>query len=1049
MDDEQIGKENRQKISTFALRKRNRDRIYPPTTSMRNAFVAFLASLCILCGLGSPASAQSSFPAQGLHSHAPSLHVFTHCNIVRAPGDVVMDGTLVIRDGNVENVGKNISVPQGAAVHDLHGFWIFPGFVDAWSSFGLERPKRESDAPGAAPQYVTKEKGPWNWNEAVNPEFVAAEHIVVDKRATADLRALGFSILHVVPNDGIFRGTSALLNLGDDAIHTELLQAEVGTCLSWDKGATNQSYPSSLMGTIALIRQTLLDAAWYAQVANARRDRVGLPVTETNLSLEAINRQLQAGLPIFFDCGDWLGMLRAQKIASEFGIRLIFKTDGGGYQRLDALKAIGRPVIVPLNFPDAYDIKDPAEAREVPLRRLWHWESAPTNPAQLDKAGIQFALTLSDLKKPADFWPMLQKAIRHGLSAKSALAALTTTPASILGLDRRLGTLDPGKMANFFIADEDIFAREKVAVYESWIAGRRYAIQDIPEWDPRGQYQVKAGSESLRLLISGKYTLPKVNLIQGTDTIDGTIKIEGRNVSLILPTQKGKPFPQYRLYGIATGAQMSGEGVALTGARLTWAADLVGQVTEKQDTSGMLRPVSLADQPAVRFPCSPFGHAKLPEQKVWLLKGATVWTNTAQGKLENAEVLIADGKVQAVGKGLMVPPDATVVDATGMHITPGIIDEHSHIAISGDVNEGSHANTAEVRIGDVIDCENVNIYRQLAGGVTTAQLLHGSANPIGGQSAIIKLRWGAQPEDMKFAAAPGFIKFALGENVKQSNWGDPFQTRYPQTRMGVEQFIQDAFSAAIDYRKQNEALQNGLPGRLPQRRNLQLETLLEIMDGKRFITCHSYVQSEIVMLMRLAESMGFKINTFTHVLEGYKIADKLLAHGANASTFSDWWAYKYEVIDAIPHNAGIMTQVGVNVCINSDDTEMGRRLNQEAGKSVKYAGMSEEDALKMVTLNPAKALHIDQYVGSIAQGKDADIVLWSDHPLSIYAVVQKTFIDGRLYFDRENDRAMQLQVTAERQRLVQKMMDSPDKDKKKFDGKNGPQIHHCESYGHE
>ncbi len=1006
---------------------------------LRLSWIALLQSLFVL------ASAQTTFPVQGMHSNATSLQVLSHCNIVRAPGDVVMNGMMIIRDGLVENVGTNISVPAGAAVYDLHGMWVFPGFIDAWSSIGLERAKREPEVPGASPQYVTKEKGPLNWNEAVTPEYAAASHIVMDKKAAADLRALGFTTLHVVPNDGIFRGTSALLNLGEEPIHRELLQPVVGSCMSWDKGTTHQSYPSSLMGAIALIAQTLIDADWYAQVAQQRSARPGLPITETNLSLAAIQQQIAAKLPIFFDCGDWQGMMRAQRIAQEYGLQLIFKTDGGGYQRLAELKALGRPMIVPLNFPEAYDVKDPADAREVPLRRLWHWEAAPTNPAQLDKAGIQFALTLSDLKKQADFWPMLQKAIRSGLSAKAALAALTTTPANMLGVAQRVGTLDPGKLANFFIADDDVFAKEKVTIYETWIAGHRYSIQDIPEWDSRGQYQLQAGNETLRLLISGKYAQPKASHIQGNDTIEGTLKVEGRNVSLTLPMQKGKPIPQYRLFGIATASQINGEGTAPNGARLTWAADLVGQIPEKADTTGLLKPINLADMPAVRYPFSPFGFTQLPTQNIWLIKGVTVWTNTAQGKLENAEVLIAEGKVQAVGKGLLKPPGATVVEAQGMHLTPGIIDEHSHIAISGDVNEGTHANTAEVRIGDVVNSEDVNIYRQLSGGVTTSQLLHGSANPIGGQSAIIKLRWGLTPQEMKFAAAPGFIKFALGENVKQSNWGDQFHTRYPQTRMGVEQFIRDAFVAAQDYRKQMKAA--GGPNAMPMRRDLQLETLLEIMDGKRFITCHSYVQSEIIMLMRLAESLGFKINTFTHVLEGYKIADKLQAHGATASTFSDWWAYKYEVIDAVPYNASIMQKMGVNVCINSDDAEMGRRLNQEAAKSVKYGGMSEEDALKMVTLNPAKALHIDQYVGSIEKGKDADLVLWSDHPLSVYAVVQKTFVDGRLYFDRANDHALSLFVNAERQRLLQKMIDSPEKDKKKFEGKNGPQIHHCESQG--
>jgi imidazolonepropionase-like amidohydrolase len=1004
------------------------------------------ACLTFMAGRG---FAQSSFPVQGMHANAPQVHAFTHCNIVRAPGDVIMDGMLVVRDGNVENVGKNITVPAGAVVHNLPGFWIFPGFIDPWSSFGLERPKRESEPHGAPPQYTTKEKSPAAWNEAVKPQRDVAEQLVVDKRAAAELRALGYTTLHIVPNDGIFRGTSALLNLGDETIHRELLQPVVGSCLSWDKGSSNQSYPSSLMGAIALIRQTLLDAAWYAEAAKARQQRPNLPLTETNLALEALLRQLEAKVPVFFDCGDWQGVLRAHKIATEFGLAFTFKTDGTAYERLDVMKALGRPLIVPINFPEPYDLKDPAEAREVPLRRLWHWEAAPTNPAQLDRAGIAFALTMSDLKKPTDFWPMLQKAIRHGLSAKAALAALTTTPATILGIDKRLGTLDPGKMANFIIADDDLFAKEKVTVYESWIAGRRHGIQEIPVWDPRGQYAVKAGSESLRLLIAGKYTVPKASLIQGTDTIDGSVKVDGRSLTLTLPTQKGKTFPQYRLYGIATESQMSGEGVTPSGARLNWTASLVGQVVEKVDTTGLLKPINTTDIGAPRYPFSPFGYAQQPLQGKWLIKGVTVWTNTAQGKLENAEVLIAEGKVQAVGRGLNSPPGANVIDGRGMHITPGIIDEHSHIAISGDVNEGSHANTAEVRIGDVIDCENVNIYRQLSGGVTTSQLLHGSANPIGGQSAIIKLRWGATPEEMKFAAAPGFIKFALGENVKQSNWGDQFQTRYPQTRMGVEQFIRDAFTAAKDYRRLRDAFIGGLPDAVPIRRDLQMETLLEIMDGKRFITCHSYVQSEIIMLMRVAESVGFKVNTFTHVLEGYKIADKLQLHGATASTFSDWWAYKYEVIDAVPYNASIMHKMGVNVCINSDDGEMGRRLNQEAAKSVKYGGMSEEDALKLVTLNPAKALHIDQYVGSIEKGKDADLVLWTDHPLSVYANVQKTWIDGRLYFDREIDQAAQRAVVAERDRLIHKMLESPEKDKKKFEGKNGPQIHHCESTGHD
>ncbi len=383
-----------------------------------------------------------------------------------------------------------------------------------------------------------------------------------------------------------------------------------------------------------------------------------------------------------------------------------------------------------------------------------------------------------------------------------------------------------------------------------------------------------------------------------------------------------------------------------------------------------------------------------------------------EGIQENTDVLISAGKIISVGKNLS-DPTAKVIDGKGKHITPGIIDEHSHIAISRGVNEGTQAVTSEVRIGDVLDPDDINIYRQLSGGVTTSHLLHGSANPVGGQTALIKLRYGKNAEDLKFEGADGFIKFALGENVKQSNWGDDQRERFPQTRMGVEQVFIDAFNRAREYEKNKTA-----------RKDLELDALVEILNKKRFITCHSYVQSEINMLMKVADQFNFSVNTFTHILEGYKVADKMKTHGANASTFSDWWAYKYEVIDAIPHNAAIMTKEGLNVSINSDDAEMARRLNQEAAKSIMYGGLTEEQSLKLVTLNPAKMLRIDNRVGSVKAGKDADLVLWSDNPLSVYAKAEKTFVDGINYWDLEKDAKKQKDLKSEEARLIQKMLDS-------------------------
>ncbi len=338
-----------------------------------------------------------------------------------------------------------------------------------------------------------------------------------------------------------------------------------------------------------------------------------------------------------------------------------------------------------------------------------------------------------------------------------------------------------------------------------------------------------------------------------------------------------------------------------------------------------------------------------------------------------------------------------------------------------------------MRIADVIDPEDIQIYRQLSDGVTTAHILHGSCNTIGGQTQLLKLRWGKDAEGMKFTNWDPFIKFALGENVKRSY--SPSNNRFPNTRMGVEQVLVDAFTRAEDYEKQGAG----------KRKDLELDALVEILNAKRFITCHSYVQSEINMLMHVADSFHFKVNTFTHILEGYKVADKMKARGAYASTFSDWWAYKAEVEDAIPYNAALMTDVGLTVAVNSDDPEQARHLNQEAAKSIKYGGMTEDQAFKMCTLNPATMLHIADRVGSIKVGKDADVVLWNDNPLSVYATAQKTFVDGVEYYDRQRDSTMRIYIANERNRLVQKMLSA-----KKDGAKTQPalmtqdQINECE-----
>ena len=448
---------------------------------------------------------------------------------------------------------------------------------------------------------------------------------------------------------------------------------------------------------------------------------------------------------------------------------------------------------------------------------------------------------------------------------------------------------------------------------------------------------------------------------------------------------------------------------------------------DKEDQAETVLPVT--------YPNVAYGFKELPKPETLLFKNATVWTNEAEGILENTDVLIKNGKIAKIGSGIS-DPSATTIDATGKHLTAGIIDEHSHIAAAS-INEGGQNSSAEVSIEDVIDDTDISLYRDLAGGVTSVQILHGSANPIGGRSAIIKLKWGESADNLIYKNTPKFIKFALGENVKQSNWGSG--NRYPQSRMGVEQLYMDYFTRAKEY----DALKKS--GK-PYRKDIELDVLAEILNKERFISCHSYVQSEINMLMKVADKFNFKINTFTHILEGYKVADKMKEHGVGASTFSDWWAYKFEVNDAIPYNAAIMNNVGVVTAINSDDGEMSRRLNQEAAKAIKYGGVSEEEAWKMVTLNPAKLLHLDDRVGSVKVGKDADVVLWNGNPLSVYSKAEKTIIEGVTYFDIKRDEMIQSQIKEEKSELINMMMQEKNKGLKTQPiKKKENELLHCDS----
>jgi imidazolonepropionase-like amidohydrolase len=1005
-----------------------------------------LALLPVLIALLHPAFSQETFPINGVKDSDKAVYAFTGATVHVSAGKKVENATLLVQEGKVVGIGTGLAVPKGAIVHDVKGRHIFPSLIDAYSNYGMKQPDKEKKGGrSGGPQYDPTKQGAFTWNDALHPEVDAASLFQPESKSAEKLRKLGFGAVVTQVQDGIARGRSAFVLTGNGTANHNLVRGDVAANYSFSKGTSTQDYPSSLMGSIALLRQTWLDAQWYAGLTDH--------IKEQNLGLQAWNESQR--LPQVFDAGDVLNVLRADKVGDEFGKQFIFIGSGKEYQRIEAMKGTKGKFIIPLKFPDALDVEDPYDAQVAQLEAMLHWELAPTNPKALHSAGIPFAITMHGLEKEVDFWPAIRKALEHGLDTTVALAALTSVPAELFGLSN-VGDLNTGKLANFIISTKHLFD-EKNAILEHWIKGQRHIISPEPTEGLAGIYGLKAGSFSAKVKVTEKDGKVSAKLMT-TDTsgIDMGLKLENNLVSITLKTDKDAK-SAYRLSGIREGRMLKGRGQNPDGDWLDWSMTWEKE-EEKKDKKEEDRKKDEDKKKdakkdtvlgSIIYPFLAYGNTELPKQETVLVRNATVWTNEKDGILQGTDVLISEGKIKGIGKGLAAPAGAKVVDGTGKHLTSGIVDEHSHIAISRGVNEGTQAVTAEVSIADVVDSENVNIYRQLAGGVTAAQLLHGSANPIGGQSALVKLHWGKLPEEMKIKDAPKHIKFALGENVKQANWGDRYGSRFPQTRMGVEQVFYDAFHRARQY-KQEWATFNAKKTGTPPRRDLELDVLVEILDSKRFISCHSYVQSEINMLMHVADSMGFVLNTFTHILEGYKVADKMAAHGASGSTFSDWWAYKMEVSDAIPYNAALMHRQGVNVGINSDDAEMGRRLNQEAAKGVKYGGMSEEDAWKMVTLNPAKMLKLDGRTGSIRSGKDADVVLWSDNPLSVYARAEQTWVDGIRYWDEQRDAEARKTLAQERNRLIQKMIaakkggakaDKPVKEKELF--------YHCDSMGHE
>uniref|UniRef100_A0A486XS95 Secreted enzyme, contains two amidohydrolase related domains n=1 Tax=Rheinheimera sp. BAL341 TaxID=1708203 RepID=A0A486XS95_9GAMM len=1021
---------------------------------MTQARLSLITSALLTVFISSSHADQTS-PIQGIIDKTPNLLALTGATVYTEPGKKLQNATVLIRDGRISAVGTKVAVPAGYQLINASRYTLYPGFIDPYTQYGIAAAKpAEGGSYRDAPVYKNERKGGNASNAAIHAEQRWVNEFKPDTEAAEELRQLGFTAAQSARLDGIFRGQAFVSALTDGLPNELILNAYGPQFMAFSKGSSKQSYPSSLMGSMALFRQTLSDANWYSQAYGKTDVRYFNEPVEFNAALQNLSTLAQQGA--IFETADDRSLLRAHLLLNEFNLNNAAMV-GSGYEyvRLDEIKAMQRQLILPLNFPAAPAVEQVADQLDVSLADLRHWERAPSNAAMLDQAGVPFALTTFKLKDKKDFWPNLRKAVKHGLSADTALAALTTVPAGIAGVANTLGKIAPGYQADLVLASGDLFTDGEIIA--TWVRGQQHQIKAITPVEFAGEYAMSVAGKNLKITLSGA-----ADKLSGSATLQNAAADDKGAKLEHVHTQQH--FVQFNLNLADVGgdtqvAQFSGQltGDTLSGKwQLTSGTEAVTAQRQAATAKDEPSAAAVTDRTLISqltFPNRAYGLPAMPKQQNVHIKNATVWTAEKDGVLENTDVIVRNGKFDKIGKNLTTPSGFMVIDASGMHLTPGMIDEHSHVAIEAGVNEGTDAVTSEVRIGDVINPEDINLYRGLAGGTTTAQLLHGSANPIGGQAQVIQFRWGENAQGLKMQAAPPSIKLALGENVKQSNWGDAFTERYPQTRIGVETTIRDAFQAAKEY-KAALADYNKLSKRqrqqvAPPRIDYRLEALVEILNKQRFIHTHSYVASEILMLIELADEMGFNITTFTHILEGYKTAKEMAAHGASASTFADWWGFKIEVQDAIPTNACLMAEQGVNVSINSDDAGLQRRLNQEAAKSVMYCGMNEHDALKMVTINPAMQLKIDGVTGSIKAGKQADFVLWNTHPLSVYSQAQQTWIGGTRYFDIELDKQLQQQLETERMALIQKVLGAGDdakagdKDAYKLDE---PEWH-CEDQG--
>ncbi len=1021
----------------------------------------------------------------------------TGATIHTQPGEVIEDGTILIRGGLIQAVGTDVEVPAGARIIEAEGLVVYAGFIDAGATHlinedGVPAPPagREIDFE----RYALAENSP-DQHKGLWPHVDVLDHLSFSEEQQENYRREGVTVVHIVRSAPILGGQSGIVILSGRPDRETRLRERLFQFLQLapPDGGGGEVYPVTIMGAVAHFRQRAIDALYleeHRRLYDVNAPDVQRPATDEVLDamLPMLHREQQVLLGT--DARD--GIHRVLDCVDEHDLDAVVLGGQEAWRAVDRLAALEVPVLLELGFGGKPDVELPEADEEAvteedneeeaaeeeaeesdedeseedkpepidtdftdPVRvqqeELEQWQQRVGNANSLHEAGVPFAFASNGMDQPQNLLQQVRVLIKEGLPVDVALAGLTRSPADLLGLGERLGTVQPGRLAHlvvltgpfedersvtrFTIVDGRVFEFNKdaepvtddedaeeatddePATPAADFAGT-WAVTFSPDMDPMASATIEliADGDSLTgsfssdsgdgtvadVVIKGATIRFQVRIGAGGDTLrfdwDGTLAEEEEES--ILSGVMHSPFSGNVPWRAVRASEPEAEDDADDDNPVTLTIESdEGESEEDESATDEATAAAIAADLPTELESDRLDRGLVTGGNV-LIRAGTVWTGTDE-TLEDVCIIIRDGKFAEIGPDLSPDEGMIEIDAGAWFVMPGMIDTHSHIMIAGGVNEYSQSIVCEVGIRDVVTSNDPAEYRALAGGLTTARLLHGSANVIGGQDAVVKLRYGLTPAEHVLWDAPQGVKFALGENVKHESG------RFPATRMGVEATLQRAFFEALDYRRRwqeyrrdSETLAEGALPLLAPRRDLRLETLMDIVNQEAFIHCHCYRADEILMLLRTADSLGVRIQSLQHVLEGYKIAPEILEHGASCSTFADWWAYKIEAYDATPYNTTLLNDAGINTVVKSDDAELMRHMNLEAAKSLRYGNMPVDDALSMVTINPARELGLDDRIGSIEVGKDGDLAIFNGNPLSPFSRCELTIIDGEVYFNR-------------------------------------------------